>query len=166
MKKHIVRAPQTDRLLISIPTALTDLTDYTAPTPAYGAGTADAPHTVEAAGAANLSMSTFTDLVGTTGTTVLTLSVAGLFLCIGTFVQAWVVPGIDLRRRVGFSVNGAAAFTKSLLCAGDHSGNAVDNQCTFFIRLAVGDTIQPRFQNLTGGAVNVTASLSILRVAP
>lgn len=167
MKKHILRAPQTDRYLLNVPTELGDLTDY-ANTKATGIGVASSAVTVEAVQTNNLSIATQSELVNFTGPTILTASVGGLFLCIVTILQTWnVVAAPNYKRGVGLSKNGAASFAASVLYDNDSTGAVTfDDQATFLLRLAAGDTIQPRFQNYMAGSVSVTASLSIVKVAP
>jgi len=167
MRKVILRAPETDRKLVEIPTSLGDLLDY-GDSHASANGTVTTPRIVEPFTSYNLSFDTTSDLDNVTGGTALTADVAGLFLCIVTV--HWTFGAVDpVDREFGIAKNGAAAFEQSLRVVNDNTAAgsySSDDQGSFIVRLAVGDTVQPRVEDHTGVAGEATATFQMVKLAP
>lgn len=167
MRKVILRAPETDRKLVEIPTSLGDLLDYGA-SHAHGFGTVSTTAIIEPFTSENLSFDTTSELDNVTGGTTLTADVAGLYLCIVTI--HWGFGAVDpVDREFGISKNGAASFEQSLRIVDDNArvgSYFSDDQGSFIVRLAVGDTVQPRVQDYSGVASEATAVLQMVKLAP
>jgi hypothetical protein len=170
MKKHILRAPGTDRYLLSVPESLADLNDYNS---SYASGTmyTQAATIVEvftekdinANTGAGLSNITVTPLVG------IIVNVPGVYLVLGWVSWQWAAPGApNFNRTVGVSKNGVAAFDSSMTFDHDLTGGqAFDDQFSFLLRLQAGDRLNLRVRNNMSVAAEVTiGSLQLAKVAP
>lgn len=131
MKKHIVRAPQTDRYGFEVPTRLSDLEDditttrlaLTSVIPVAGAAPVSAAFVMDAgvwtgaAGATRATGTTVTENVGftlpTTGDLLITIPATGVYAI--NLVSAWV-SGVDTTGGVGFLVTN---YNLALVSAAD-----------------------------------------------
>lgn len=167
MRRVIVRTPETDRKLVEIPTKLTELDDY-AGSIAHGTGEVTTTNIVEPFTSENSSFDTTNEVVNMGTGPELTAQVAGLYLCIVTV--RWALDAVNPQDRyIGISKNGASSFEEYLYINDNNAAGVAkntDDQASFLIRLAVGDTVQPRVQNPTAGAYEHTATLQVVRVAP
>lgn len=167
MRRVVLRAPETDRKIVEIPARLGDLTDWAT---SYATGTGDQSTTniVEPFTSENATLDGTSELVNVTGSTVLTVTTPGYYLVIVTVSWVYSVVGAPvLTRRIGFSKNGAASFEASLLQDNDSTGTQTfDDQASFMVRLAAGDTVQPRVEELTGVAADYTSRIQIAKLAP
>lgn len=168
MKKVIVRTPETDRYGLSVPTLLTDLTDY-GTSFATGAASSSSGATcyTAAGGLSPLPMGVTSELANVVGIPYgLRPTVPGLFLI--TLNIRWgavlppvgggcAMPGTDRQSLV--YVNGAPTGTASHDTAGYDS-------CTFTLRLAAGDTVEVYVDAGAAGGGFILATLHLVKVAP
>lgn len=169
-KRHIVRAPETDRLLITIPTDLSDMTDTEhLITEVHGKGTTTGLTIVELLAAKPIPMGSLSEAVGTTLTSGgIVVATGGLFLVICTAAWQYAAVGAPtIDREIGYELNGAAAFGQSVRYRCDSTGsNQVADQASFLVRLAASDSIKLYVQDHTGVASDVSGTLQIARLAP
>jgi hypothetical protein len=169
MKKHILRAPGTDRYMLSVPESLSDLNDYTS---SYASGTmyTDPAVIVEIFTEKDIRADFGTGLSNITVTTAgITVGVPGVYLVLGWVSWQWAAPGApNFNRTVGVSKNGVAAFDSSMTFDHDLTGGqAFDDQFSFLLRLQAGDRLNLRVRNNMSVAAEVTiGSLQLAKVAP
>lgn len=169
-KRHIVRAPETDRLLITIPTDLADMTDTGhLITEVHGKGETTGTTIVEIFAEKPIPMGGLTEAVGTTLVSGrIVVATGGLFLVICTATWNYAAAGAPiLDREIGYELNGAGAFGQSVRYTCDSTGSSrVADQASFLVRLAAADYIKLYVQDRTGVASDVSGTLQIARLAP
>lgn len=168
MKKYVVRTPQTDRQQLDVPTLLTDLDDYVAPTlPCSGHAAMPASTVAIANGVPNSVASfTFSELVNcdVDGGESLLPTTDGLFLLVLKVLWEDRTPfaGIQLCH---------ADVTVNAVTVGTISVSTIDatwsGAGSFVRRLASGDLVGVSFTNgFLGGEDNdVTFELDIVKLA-
>jgi hypothetical protein len=162
MRQVVLRAPETDRKLVEIPSELGDLTDYAV---AHGSAIQASSTTAENATAHTLSLANFTELEGMSdsGSGSFLIAVAGLYIMVASVVWDWQTPGA-IARQIRFMVNGRSAAN---LFLNSTVGDLQTDQFTYIYRLAVGDTVTVGVTNFNGGnSTTALASLQLARVAP
>lgn len=166
MKNYIVRAPQTDRLLVPVPTNLVDLTDTLGSlTPGTGSGFTTASATVEPLTTKDLPLGSYSGLAGTEsdGSGNLRILVPGLYLIITTIKVNMGGLG-SWRRSVAVKKNAAVALSWAVASSIDTY--ATTDQFSGLLRLVANDIITPVSISGEGLAYSVvSAGLEVIKVA-
>ena len=164
MKTYIVRTPEHDRRLLTIPTGANDWS-----TQATGKGRRTTNIIAENNTEKFISLETSSELSQMTlnSSGQIVTAIAGLFLAIVTVQWDWQTPG-DIVRFVGVSVNAATPSVPQEIPLRGTVGDSHTDLHVSLIRLAVGDTVQPWANNFNGGSNTeiMDASLQLVCVAP
>jgi hypothetical protein len=166
MKEYIVRAPQTDRLKISVPTQLAELNDPAGSLlVSHATGSTTGSTNVEPFAIQPLALDTYGELVGASSSSgKVAVSVAGWFLIIAT--AQWGVGGGSpvTDRGIHIYVNGSSVGELRMDGPIDYLHS---DQFSLMYRLAVGDVVQAYAKNYTGTLITVeTSRLQLARLAP
>lgn len=166
MKEYIVRAPQTDRLKISVPTQLDELNDPSGSLlVSHATGSTTGSTAVEPFAIQPLNLDTYGELVGASSDSgKIAVSVAGWFLIIAT--AQWGVGGSSpvTERGIHIYVNGSSV---SELRMNGPIDSMHSDQFSLMFRLAAGDIVQVYAKNYTGALFAVeTSRLQLARLAP
>ena len=166
MKEYIVRAPQTDRLKISVPTQLDELNDPSGSLlVSHATGQTTGSTNVEPFAIQPLTLDTYGELVGSAPSSgKIAVSVAGWFLAIATMQWGFGGSSPMIDRSIHIYVNGASVGELRMNGPIDapHS-----DQFSLMFRLAAGDIVQAYAQNYGGTLITVDASrLQLARLAP
>lgn len=160
MKSYIVRTPEHDRRMITVPTGAGDLLDT-----AVGRGT----NTTSVVAENGITyIRGFTNLQDTVGMRLtpdgfLEVLTPGLFLLVASFAWDWQTPGSVLRQ-VGLDVDGSA----QALVLNSTVGDFHTDQVTLMLRLSAGSILKTYHNQLGGGsATQLLASiLYVAQLAP
>ncbi len=170
MKKYILRAPETDRKGVDVPTLLTDLTDY-ADSIAHGKAVSTPYHNVGNTGAyLTVNLDTASELINVTSDAVgLTVGKDGLYLILAstTWLIGGTIPGptpraSTLLRHSAVTVNGVASGTLTNAPTDD----GVDAG-SFLLRLAAANYVTITAASTDGTSEGrLIGSISLTKIAP
>lgn len=160
MKSYIVRTPEHDRRLLTVPEGAGDL-----PKTVRGQAIKSTASVAENGAIYRSGFTTLTNSYGAQLTPDGSISVneAGLYLVIVNVVWDWQTPG-SILRQIGYSLNGV----DGLLVQNSTVADAHTDQATTLVRLVPTDVLQVAYSQIGGGSATqaLVATLQFAQLSP